>query len=267
MTTQIIPFVFENNNIRVTDQNGEPWFVARDVALALGYKNTTDAVRMHCRRAKSLIELGRAPSAPQQDQQLTLDPQTKLIPESDVYRLTMKSTLESAERFQDWLVEEVIPQIRKTGSFTVAHAPAPAPLLPSQIGKQIIIDMVDVAVLLGAPKSYAIQVAAGAATKQTGLPWDRLLTQSAAMNNVPDEEVYLEPTELGKKFGLSAAQMNVRIMDFSLQRREGREWVPTEEGAAFCQRHAWTANGKSGYNWKWQVSEIERRMAQALIEA
>lgn len=267
MTTQIIPFVFEKNNIRVLDQNGDPLFVARDVAMALGYKNTADAVKTHCRRAKSLSELGCAPSAPQQDQQLTLDPQTKMIPESDVYRLTMKSTLESAERFQDWLVEEVIPQIRKTGSFTVAHAPTPVPLLPSQIGKQLILDMVDVAVLLGAPKSYAIQVAAGAATKQTGLPWDRLLTQAAAMNNVPDVEVYLEPTELGRLFGLSAAQMNVRLMDLGLQVREGKSWVPTEEGAAFCQRHAWTANGKSGYNWKWQVSEVERRMAQTLIEA
>lgn len=47
-----------------------------------------------------------------------MDPQTKFIPESDLYRLIMRSNLPSAERFQNWVVEEVLPQIRKTGSYS-----------------------------------------------------------------------------------------------------------------------------------------------------
>lgn len=53
---------------------------------------------------------------PYMDQALTLDPQTKLIPESDVYRLVMRSKLPSAERFQDWVVEEVLPTLRQNSS-------------------------------------------------------------------------------------------------------------------------------------------------------
>jgi hypothetical protein len=51
----------------------------------------------------------------------TLHPQTKLIPESDLYRLTLKSQLDSAERFQDWISEEVLPSIRKTGAYHIGQ--------------------------------------------------------------------------------------------------------------------------------------------------
>jgi hypothetical protein len=46
-----------------------------------------------------------------------------MIPESDLYRLTLKSTLDSAERFQDWVTEEVLPSIRKTGSYSAKPTP------------------------------------------------------------------------------------------------------------------------------------------------
>ena len=119
--SNLIPFQFNTSSIRVvTTDDGEILFVARDVAVALGYANAPDAVSKHCKKAKSLKELGCAKHAPHANQELAkLDLQTKLIPESDVYRLTLRSKLESAETFQDWLVEEVIPSIRKTGGYSV----------------------------------------------------------------------------------------------------------------------------------------------------
>lgn len=121
----IVAFSFDQAQIRtITDADGEPWFVARDIATALGYADTVKAVSTHCKKAKSLIDMGAANRPPKQNQVLTLDPQTKLIPESDVYRLTMRSALDSAARFQDWLVEEVLPQIRKTGAYAANLTPA-----------------------------------------------------------------------------------------------------------------------------------------------
>lgn len=109
----IVPFNFESNNIRVVvAEDSSILFVAKDVAATLGYKDTASAVTTHCRRAKSLKDIGVGDTP-------TLDPQTKLIPESDLYRLTLKSQLESAERFQDWVVEEVLPTIRKTGGYQI----------------------------------------------------------------------------------------------------------------------------------------------------
>lgn len=98
-------------DIRVIDQEGNPWFVAKDVATLLGYKYPAQVASKHCKYSESLKDLkGVAGLAT-----LDLQPSIKLIPESDLYRLIMKSNMEEAERFQDWVCEEILPTIRKTG--------------------------------------------------------------------------------------------------------------------------------------------------------
>ncbi|NCC41253.1 MAG: hypothetical protein EOM21_17835 [Gammaproteobacteria bacterium] len=139
--------------------------------------------------------------------------------------------------------------------------PTLPPMTPSQIGKQCIIDMTDVAKLFGIPESYALQIAGSEAVRQTGMPWDRLLTQAAAMSNVPDEDVMLEPTDLGRLFDLSGAAMNKKLAELGLQVKEAGEWRPTEEGRALCERHAWVRGNKDGYNLKWKAAEIEKLLS------
>ncbi|MDM5138434.1 BRO family protein [Aeromonas bestiarum] len=93
-------------DVRVILRDGEPWFVAKDVANALGYKDTDQAIRKHCKRAtKGGVESTGGSQ------------ETVLIPESDLYRLIMRSRLESAERFEDWITETVLPSIRKYGVY------------------------------------------------------------------------------------------------------------------------------------------------------
>lgn len=106
-------FNFQSSSIRtVLANDGEIWFVAKDVALALGYTDTKQAISLHCKNSKDIKGSNFTTLS-------GLHPQTTIIPESDVYRLTMKSTLPTAEPFQDWLAEEVIPSIRKTGSYSL----------------------------------------------------------------------------------------------------------------------------------------------------
>lgn len=126
MNTNLQIFQFENSSIRTVELEGVVWFVAKDVAATLGYRNTRDAVNSVCRKAMLLIDMGVAVS------DSILDPQTKLIPESDVYRLTMKSTLKSAERFQDWVTEEVLPSIRRSGQYQVSQFGSPEDLMVGQ---------------------------------------------------------------------------------------------------------------------------------------
>lgn len=111
-TTNVTPFQFENHQIRAGHLDGEPGFVARDVATALGYTNPQKAVRDHCKAARPLGD--------ERFVHPSLDPQTIIIPEFDVYRLIMRSKLPSAERFEEWVVGEVLPSIRKTGSYGLA---------------------------------------------------------------------------------------------------------------------------------------------------
>lgn len=100
-------FNFEKNEVRTFLENEIPYFVANDVAKTLGYKNPSDATNKHCKNATKTWgsdSLGRRQTF-------------KVIPESDVYRLIIKSNLPSAEKFEAWVMEEVLPTIRKHGAY------------------------------------------------------------------------------------------------------------------------------------------------------
>lgn len=106
-------------NVRALEIDGAAWFVAKDVADALGYANTRKAVSDHCRHGRPVG--GSNGSLP-------LDPQTIIIPEGDVFRMAVKSQLPSADKFESWVMDEVLPSIRKTGQYSmqpelqIAHA-------------------------------------------------------------------------------------------------------------------------------------------------
>ena len=101
--------IFENSEfgqIRTINHNNKPYFIAKDVATALGYKSPKDAISYHCKGAVSHRLLTNGGN---QD--------IKIIPEGDVYKLIMKSQLPLAEKFQDWVCNEVLPTIRETGGY------------------------------------------------------------------------------------------------------------------------------------------------------
>ena len=111
--TNALEFMFEGNEVRVLrDEKGEPWFVAKDVAETLGYTDTDQAIRTHCKATKTypVNSTGQVRNV-------------KIIPERDVYRLVMRSKLEGAEKFEEWVVGEVLPAIRKTGSYSLQPKP------------------------------------------------------------------------------------------------------------------------------------------------
>lgn len=112
----IIPFKFEQTTVRVLTECGEPWFVARDVANLLGYRNSRDAIARHCKGGRET----RLPSAGGNQV-------VRLIPERDVYRLIMRSKLPAAEAFEDWVVSDVLPSLRKTGGYGQPAVPQSLP--------------------------------------------------------------------------------------------------------------------------------------------
>lgn len=103
----IIPFNFESKEIRVVEIDGEPWFVAKDVAVALGYTNTNDAISRHCKGVVKRYPL-MTPGGTQE---------ARIISESDVLRLIVGSALPEAVQFESWVFETVLPSIRKNGGY------------------------------------------------------------------------------------------------------------------------------------------------------
>lgn len=101
----------EFGEIRTIEEEGKILFCAKDVAAALGYKDTTNAIKQHCRgvvKRHLTDSLGR-------------NQETNFIPEGDIYRLAAKSELPGAERFESWIFDEVLPSIRKNGGYVAGQ--------------------------------------------------------------------------------------------------------------------------------------------------
>ena len=101
--------IFQNSefgNVRTLQLEGKPYFVATDVATALGYSNPRKAIKDHC---KGVTKRDTPTSSGTQSM--------SYINEGDLYRLIMKSKLPSAERFESWVMDEVLPSIRKNGGY------------------------------------------------------------------------------------------------------------------------------------------------------
>lgn len=98
----------EFGQVRTMVIDGEPWFVGKDVAEALGYERPTDTVRKRVDDEDRGISKMETPSGKQE---------MTIINESGLYTLVLGSKLDSAKRFKRWVTSEVLPTIRKTGSY------------------------------------------------------------------------------------------------------------------------------------------------------
>ena len=106
-------------SVRVsTDENGEPWFVAADVARVLDYRTASDAIRyLDDDEADTLKQRIRSENGVEQERQMLI------INESGLYNLIFRSRKPEAKKFRKWVTEEVLPSIRKTGSYSVTKNP------------------------------------------------------------------------------------------------------------------------------------------------
>lgn len=93
--------------VRTIEENGAVMFCGSDVAKALGYSNPRDAISRHCR---GVVKRDTPTESGMQEM--------SFIPESDLYRLVFGSKLPMAERFTDWVTEEILPAIRRHGSYS-----------------------------------------------------------------------------------------------------------------------------------------------------
>lgn len=109
-TNQITQFDFRGATVRVlTDEQGEPWFVGKDVAKVLGYSDANKAVAMHVDNEDKKLNDKTSSSFGQRG--------ATLINESGLYSLILSSKLPQAREFKHWVTSEVLPQIRQTGGY------------------------------------------------------------------------------------------------------------------------------------------------------
>ncbi|MDR2893008.1 MAG: hypothetical protein LBV80_07990 [Deltaproteobacteria bacterium] len=108
-------FSFQAQKIRTITEDGKIWFVGIDIAKLLGYARPDKEVKRVCKHVKLFIPtklVGRG---------LGVAPRGLLvIPEADVWRLIVRSTLPKAQKVEEWIMGEVLPSIRKTGKYEAA---------------------------------------------------------------------------------------------------------------------------------------------------
>ena len=217
--------VFENSDfgsIRVADKNGEPWFVAKDVCEILGIANQWDAVSSLDEDEK--ITLTNTEGNPRAGIPRTLN----LISESGLYSLIFKSRKPEAKAFSKWVRSEVLPSIRKTGSYSV------------KIEKQNGLSPVatDFKALCEAAsflfdKNQAALCANTAIKKVYGE--DLLALMGVPMLESPQQVRFYTPTELGKEIGKSAVAFNKVLLAKGLQVKTGDKWEATEAGKPYSR--------------------------------
>ncbi len=244
MNTQLAPFSFEGQSLRViTDEQGQPWFVAADVLASLQLdRKALERLDADEKGVSSIHTLGG-------DQDMTT------VNEPGLYALILGSRKAEAKRFKRWVTHDVIPAIRKTGSYltpgTLATLPAPTH------------DRVSAILLIGEAVAKVPGVKAGIAAaamltciqENTGITTEVLRRALPAAN---EPVCALNATQLGKLLNRSPKATNRLLADNGLQiRNERDEWELTEAGEAWAEAMPYSRNGHSGYQILWNPAVAE----------
>ena len=183
-------FSFENNQVRTILINDEPYFVGKDVANVLGYSNTKDALLRHVDLED---KMGSRITTSGQSREMTI------INESGLYSLILKSKLPNARKFKRWVISEVLPTIRKTGSYTnVPRSFAEALRLAADLEEE---------------KLILEQKVAEYEPKITYL--DTILASKDAVTT----------SQIAADYGMSAIQLNKILHHLGVQRKVSGQWL------------------------------------------
>ena len=253
-------FNFEGKEIRMFIIDGEIWAVGKGVTGLLGYERARDAISQHCKNACSAKDLFKGGETPLFD----LHPQTLLINEADINRLVFSSKLPQAEAIRDWWFEEVLPTIRKTGSYS----------LQSQLTIEKALNAynffktsLEVTKLVHNNHHQAI-VSANKATKQlTGVDVLELIGATHLIPKPINKDELLTVTELGKKLNLSARRTNslLELAGFQSFYRDDKgrlHWTLTKVGrnyATYLDTGRKQTNSNSVRQIKW-YSEVVNQL-------
>lgn len=198
----VLDFNFEGHDVRAIAIDGEPWFVGKDVAEALGYKNQRDAIKKQVeiedKRPNVAIYDGR------QNRKMTI------INESGMYSLILSSTLPSAKKFKKWVTNEVLPSIRKNGGYIYGQENMSEDELLSR------------ALILANSKILSLE------SKNEKLEEEKQDVTFLSELFVGSKDRWLT-TEIANYYGMSAVKFNKLLFMIGLQDKVDGVWEVNEE--------------------------------------
>jgi prophage antirepressor-like protein len=244
---QLVAFTFESHNLRVTTgDDGEPWFVAADVCAALTVGNSRMALDRLDEDEKGVSSIDTLGG--KQDM--------AVVNESGLYALILGSRKPEAKRFKRWVTHEVLPSIRKTGTYAVPSSVAALPAPTQDRVTALLLIGEAVAKVPGVKQGIAMAATLTCIQENTGLSVETMRRALPACN---EPLAAVNPTKLGEQIGLSARTVNRRLADLGYQERNDRdEWELTEAGRAWGEALPYSRNGHSGYQILWRPEVTEQ---------
>lgn len=200
--------IFDNKEfgeVRMAEIDGKPHFVATDVAIALGYSTPRDAISRHC---KGVVKHDTPTLGGIQ--------QLSYISEGDVYRLIIRSKLPSAEKFERWIFDEVIPSIRKNGGYISGQENMTDDEL---LEKAIIVAQKKIAERdkqIKALETEVVEMNNTISEMQPKVNYVDLILKSKSTVLV---------TQIAQDYGMSAKSFNKVLKDLGVQHKVGGQWI------------------------------------------
>lgn len=245
MSKDMIHFHFQDIEIRIIDdEQGQPWFVAKDVCDALEHSNSRAAVALLDDDEKGVRKAYT----------LGGEQEVQVINESGLYNLIFASKKQKAKEFKKWVTSEVLPSLRKTGTYTAPASTALIPVPPAPIGANIpVIPMptIDttglarevrswksIAKTLGFNGNQSILFTCNAIKRRYRI--DLLDIMDAPAHFVAENQTrHFSVTELAGRIGLSGIKLNKLLCDqgFQVSERDSKKniyYVPTDRGKPFA---------------------------------
>ena len=196
--SNLVSFNFNSNSVRVVDVKGEPWFVAKDVCTCLDLPDTSKAIERlddDEKGTNSILTLGGKQAM-------------SIVSESGLYSLALTSRKPEAKTFKRWITHEVLPSIRKTGSYAKPNSVYDE----ANSALSFYANLMDIAGIIGNEKTLACNQAVTNATGVNGLADTGQLHLLA-----PVQEQLLTVTDIGKRIGASARATNELLTSANLQ--------------------------------------------------
>lgn len=192
--------------IRAVKVDGKPMFVASDIAKVLGYVKPNNAINDNCKHVTRVAGIMDAMGRPQE---------MAIIPETDIYRLVMRSKLPQAELFQDWVCEEVLPSIRKHGAYMTGETLAQMLQNPDNLIE-----------LLTALKSEQDRNVVLSMQNEMNARNIEVMQPKAEYYDTVLQSDTLIPTEIiAAQLGISAIKLNRFLCEYNIQRKVNGVYV------------------------------------------
>ena len=198
-------FNFNGANLRTLIIEGEPYFVGKDVAEVLGYKNTRDALKKHVDNEDKKSEIV---NSSQLSQNATGYQNIDLITESGVYSLIFGSKLPTAKKFKHWVTSEVLPAIRKHGGYLTDEKIEEALYNPDTLIK--------LATQLKKEREGRL-----IAEQQVA----ELKPKASYLDEILANKELITVSVIAKDYGMSAMQFNKLLHNLKVQFKQGKSWL------------------------------------------